>query len=1574
MTFALRSRLALILGLLAALGLYAAAFSAETPLGSLRGRVVARDTGQPLVHIRVLARPKAPQDGQDTDRTFTDREGRFQFPRLPIGEYEVQALTQVYENEPQPATVVEGHTAAVDLQLKPNDPFLNLNIHQHSYTPSEDPRIALHGFRQGGSLRLRLIAVNSDSLVQEQGKEIRSLLDPVSSTGKPGTFKALRRQGLRTVREWTYAPKKTDAEGVFYDRLRLGRLPTGLYLVSARGEKTECLGWVMVTDLALVTKLASHKLLAYAVDLASGKPVPGATVAFLGDTPGSARVTTDSRGLAEARVPGGETVALARRGASLAFVRLYASESDQPERYRAFVYTDRPVYRPGHRVRFKGVVRQLQGPGYGVPSGGRVYVSIRDPQDTHVYDGEVELNAQGSFAGYFMLNPEAASGYYSVYATIAGEQHEGDFVVASYRKPEWRVDVKTPKPRYIRGERVPVTIEATYYFGSPVVNGKVHYTVYRSTYWRWWGDDEELALEDEYHDDYGDVLLEGDLTTDQGGMAAFEFPTKTDAKDDPSADYQYRIEAEVTDYSQRSASGNGRVIVNRGELTLNASAAGSVMAPGDTTPVTVRVLDLEDKPAANLDLAVRAVLQTWDGTKSVEHPFLTQTVKTDAKGEASVPVRVEAPGMVLVYFRATDRRGNPVETSTDVWVTTAEGGDYAQRYADLSVMPDKKLYRTGDTAQVLINTARPGATALVSLEAEGVLDTKLVPLTRKSTVVRFPIRAGYEPNIYVTACFVKDKNFYTNVARLNVNTDAHRLKVTIESDRDAFHPRDAVTYRVRTTDWKGRPVPAEFSFGLVDESVYAIREEPKRGLWETFYPRRSHSVTTEYSFPVVYLGDAAKDGQGAIRKDFPDTAAWEPQLRTDASGQAVVKVRLPDSLTSWRATVVAHTATTEVGRATENVRVFRELTLRLQTPRSLTEGDRLTLSAVAHNFTPAAMDVGVDLKASGLKLEGGTSRKVRIEPGQAQRLTWDAQALTPGKATVTALATGAQYQDGMELTVPVRPFVREKVVYRAGDVTTDLATEEFDVDPGTVGGTVELRAAPTLAGPVLGSLDYLATYPYGCTEQTMSSFLPDVVVGRTLKGLGIQRPELQAKLPAMVQAGLLRLYRYQHEGDGGWGWWEYDETDPWMTAYVIYGLALAKEAGYAVNEHVWENGLRAAKELAKKPDLDLNSALYLAYSLARAGAVAEARPLLARLDERNASPAPQSGKKKPVVHLRSLGYAVLALLATHGSEERRQAEALLDEIWGRARTEDGVTRWNETRDAEDYHVPQDVESTAVLLQAALALNPEDPRIPGVLRWLMLQRHGDRWESTRDTAWILLALTDFLKASGELKPDYRLTVRVNGKEIHTEKITAGDALKEETVVVVPLAGMPARSRVEVRKEGEGTVYYSLKVVQQVRAPSFAAESSPPGLTVRREYFRLETKTDPQGRIVVAPAGGPTRNARVGDRLLVRLTLHTDRPLEYLMLEDPIPAGFEVQDRGQVGLDEWWNWWSHTDVRDDRVSFFIRRLEPLQKGEHRIEYYVRPEMSGSVRLLPAVLSDMYVPSTRASTEDLRLEVGQ
>ena len=285
---------------------------------------------------------------------------------------------------------------------------------------------------------------------------------------------------------------------------------------------------------------------------------------------------------------------------------------------------------------------------------------------------------------------------------------------------------------------------------------------------------------------------------------------------------------------------------------------------------------------------------------------------------------------------------------------------------------------------------------------------------------------------------------------------------------------------------------------------------------------------------------------------------------------------------------------------------------RLVTPRFFTLGDEVTISVLAHNYLKTTKTARLSLEAAGLEVIDGSTREVQIPTGGEAKFDWRVRATTSGEATLTGKALTNEESDAMELTLPIIPYGVKLSQARAGTLSGASGNQEVELTfPGAIepsSRTLELSVTPSVAGAIFGALEYLTSFPYGCTEQTMSSFLPNVIVTQALKSLQLKSKIDPAALQKKVKAGLDRLYDYQHE-DGGWGWWKTDDSHPFMTAYVVAGLTQAQAAGYEVRADAVEKG---AAWLSKRLDVDKNlapdSRAYAVYALYRAATVRERLP------------------------------------------------------------------------------------------------------------------------------------------------------------------------------------------------------------------------------------------------------------------------------------------------------------------------------------------------------------------------------
>ncbi|HTG45377.1 MAG TPA: alpha-2-macroglobulin family protein, partial [Verrucomicrobiae bacterium] len=339
---------------------------------------------------------------------------------------------------------------------------------------------------------------------------------------------------------------------------------------------------------------------------------------------------------------------------------------------------------------------------------------------------------------------------------------------------------------------------------------------------------------------------------------------------------------------------------------------------------------------------------------------------------------------------------------------------------------------------------------------------------------------------------------------------------------------------------------------------------------------------------------AAGEAAIQVRSDFRSALFWTPDLRTDLNGEAELSFTYPDSLTTWKAVARAVTTGTQFGAGTESTRTKQPVIIRLQTPRFLLEGDTVTISAVVNNNTPENLTMNVRLETEGIGQPDNNSQSLWVQAGAEGRVNWTLHPSQAGEIKLKTQVRAGRFADAMERKLTVYEHGLEKFVAVSGKARIGDALARLDLPAERKAGSTSLtiQVTPSLAVAMLEALPYLVAYPYGCTEQTISRFVPAVLTAKTLRELGLNPEDIMGrtfgglssnsiprqggqenlgKLDEITALGLQRLADFQHK-DGGWGWWKEGESDSFMTAYVVWGLALATDAGVLVKQELIERG------------------------------------------------------------------------------------------------------------------------------------------------------------------------------------------------------------------------------------------------------------------------------------------------------------------------------------------------------------------------------------------------------------------
>jgi len=1364
----------------------------------------------------------------------------------------------------------------------------------------------------------------------------------------------------------------------------------GVYLVEATDGRLRAYTVVVITDIAIITKAGQGRLMSFVVDRRSGNPIADIPVRVWIDQKEVASKQTDQQGLVDTAITSAkpENVAVLATSADEFAINTPGAWNlgDDPNRnLKGYTYTDRPVYRPGDTVHFKTIVRAQTPSGYIVPHAEELSLELRDPQSYQVvWTQSIKLSDMGTAYWNYPVPADAHLGSYYLSIRMGERYVEGtNFSVEDYKKPEYAVKVTAQTPRVLQGQTIKATIDARYYFGEPVANAKVKWVVHTSPYWPIGRSEDDDQMEGggggpyDQGDYGGEQEQEKSGTLDANGMLQIEVPTRVDSK---HQDQVYRIEARVTDAGNREISGRGFAIATYGSFFVTAEPNSYVYSKDSTATITVTAQDYDKKP---VQTSFRVEMSLWNWRKGSGPVVTTSQGQTDASGKAQVKLTIPDSGEFRVLVAATTPENREVQATTYLWAPGQSSLWYGTEQERIQIVADKKSYQPGDIAHVLIVTGNAPASVLVTAEGNALYSGQVIKSSGGSITVDVPVKPEYAPNFYVGAVFIRDNKLYEGSKSLSVPPTAHELNVQLVPSKPQYQPGEAASYTIKASDSSGKPVVAEFSLGVVDEAIYAIKPDTAGTILNAFYGRVYSQVSTDSSLSYYFNGQAGKRAmqlaslrsskamaqlkperlvQPKIRKAFPDTAYWVADIRTGSNGQATVKFDYPDAITSWRATTRGVTQDTKVGSAVMNTIVRKNIIVRLVVPRFFRRGDEITLSTIVQNYLPTDKVAQVSMQFVGLQVLEGSQQNVTVPTRGLVKVDYRVRVLDVDSAKVLGKALTDVESDAMELTLPVVPYGVKLAMAKSGSIagagktdTVQQVTFPSGIETGTRKLTISIT--PSIAGSVFAALDYLTSYPYGCTEQTMSSFLPDVLVADALQKLGIQSNIDPVTLHKQVQAGLDRLYMYQHD-DGGWGWWQTDDSAPFMTAYVLAGLSQAKAAGFEVKQDAIDKGrawLLPQFNQSTKARTDLRA--YMAYALVLSGTDSNAQIVDSVWQQRST--------------LTAYGRAVLGLAMLQVNDNR--AKDLTNQLEAAAKQDDSQAWWPSDQNyLMDFYGDTTPESTAYALKLINRTDASSPLVPKAAVYLVSHRsEGYYWDSTEQTAMVIYGLTDYLERTQELKPNYNVDVQVNGKSVATRKFTPADALAPAVAVTVNEAQLSSGGNaVRIAKTGDGRLYWSTRGEYYSSQQKFVNTGSFK-LSTARQYYKL-TSRQKDGRIVYH-LDNLSGAVQVGDTLAVRITVGGSA-WKYLMIEDPIPSGTESISRDDLyELEDqptWWaRWYSDRELRDDRTTFFNFYFP---QGQHEYVYLLKVVNPGIFRVSPTSVQPMYQPEYLSTSDALTVTV--
>lgn len=1283
-----------------------------------------------------------------------------------------------------------------------------------------------------------------------------------------------------------------------------------------------------------------------------------------------------------------------------------------------YLYTDRPIYRPGDTVEIKGIDRVGYDNRWSIANTYNATVEITDSRNDNISTQTVPVSLYGTFNLSIELPKDAPLGRYSI-STFEGY---GWFDVEEYVGAPFKVEVEPEALEYLAGETAKLEVDARYYFDMPVSDGELEYTVLAQDYHFDRYTDEYFMFGSGWYRcywcGYGDEFItRSTVTLDQEGKAQIDLPLTFNTffdSPDKEGSKLFTLIARVTDANGKQVTGQNTIVVHKGEYYLGLKTDRYVATKDEPLGIRVKSVDTQGTPQAVQDLTLQATRVEWvsyrrqevDGGyywHSEEKKTLmeTRTVHTNRTGDATENLTFTEPGVYELTISGKDKRGNTISSVTQLYVS-GHGQAYVRPTNNeaLTVQTDKQSYSTGDEVTVVFESPYTDARALITVERGDIYQYWIQRVTSSIGTQKITIDKTYGPSVYASVLLLgPGPEVKYGVTEIRADVDDFDLTVDVVPSKESYLPGEEVVLTVKTTDHTGTPVPADVSLAIVDMSVLALMGNPKKDPVSFFYDSLPLGISTSHSAKNMLIeqeipsgtkggGGNSEDLENRKRGIFKDTAYWEASVVTDASGNATVRFVLPDNLTTWQIESLGVTQDTKLGVSYTEFTTKKNLMAIPQRPRFIIPGDTMWLGIQVANNTNETITARTHIESPTLHIIDTETKSVRVEANTQKTVYFSTQApqgATKGEHVVTFFAEHESMNDVVEQRIPILEDITYEVTATAG-MTKGSSISESVYIPNYVlenQGELIVRAQPTLVTSLVSAISVMASYPYECTEQIASKLASLATVRRmstlydkevVAKVMGDAFDDTTLSVDDTITKNLPVLLGRQ-AGNGGFSFYNGSPESMYLTVEVITALSTLRDAGYTVPDEVFTRATRyVSNEFAI-------SRQYNSDDLVARIAYAFSSPYVSLEEKKTLVPRVTAIAKNKLTLERlsttALGY--LAIATYDGQYDKNIADTYYRALENRLTLDARGAFVTSGPQATHSWFESNEKNTALFLRAITQRGGEHVALDSMLRWLMISKRAEGdWGSTNATYTVLDTLLRLVEKREENRASYLLELFKDSSSVTTHRVTEQNILDAMTYTF-PLSDFTREKihQITLKKSEDTkpqTVYYDMQLRYAL----------PPDLVPPRdEGFTIERVLTKRG------STDELFEAHVGDIVLGTLEITVPRTSHAVSIESYIPAGFELvnfkfateksrdldyADNGEMyestpevlwyepspGPHAWPT--TYEEVHDDRVFTFT---EEVEAGTYIYEYTLRALIPGTYRHMPAVVQEMYTPEVYGRT---------
>lgn len=1379
---------------------------------------------------------------------------------------------------------------------------------------------------------------------------------------------------------------------------------------------------MLVSNINVTLKTSGKAVFVWAMDLRTQTPVADAAVTFY-DSTGNALTNgrTDANGLWQGELPAApkdQLYAVISQPGDDLFGMSMADWNQEISPWNfgfswgggvpsknVYLYTERPIYRPGDVVHYRGVVRQAYNGRYSDAGLGSLSASLMASGST-LSEAQVQVSAYGTFHGEFTLPAGAVPGGYSINVSTGDQGSDTGiyFDVADYRKPEINLSVTVSPSPALSGQTLTGKVAASYFFGAPVPDLPFEWHLYKNLshfdipeystglyHTSWYSSDQGA---------FGGQVADGKGRT--GADGTFNIPLENIKVDDTS---EMVLEITASETGGLGVSARQNFSMHPANFYIGIRPDAWFGQAGKELGFGIKTVDWDQKAVSGKALNASFQKVTWErGEDAYGYSFTptytpveSKSITVDADGKAHAGFTPAEAGTYMLEVS-----GEAAKSQVLIWVGGKQNAAWPNLpYQHLELTADKAQYQPGDTAGVFVpNPFGAPAPALVTTERSSVLTSQVINIPAEGYTFSLPLSDDQAPNTYLSVTLLgPNTEFRQGYVNLKVTPSAFKLNVDLKATPEKAKPGDKVTVDLSVTDSKGQPVQGEFSMAAVDLAVLALADPNSQDIVPAYYDIQPLGVSTSLTDAVssrLAVPDVGGKGGGGgdgetltLREKFPDTAYWQADIVTDAQGKAQISFTLPDSLTTWQVESRGLTKDTKVGQARVRVVTSKDLLIRPQTPRFLVVGDHVELAAIVNNTTSSALDASVSLQANGFSLDDPATaeQKVNVPAGGRVRVAWSGLVQAGDAVDAIFSVKAGNLQDASRPNdgpIPVLHYTAPQTFSTAGILADAAARQEIIGVPKSfqpLGGKLDIELSPSLAAVILSSLQAQKSGPdelNWSNELIASDFLSNLVTYQTLKDSGLSDPTLATTLATSVRDDVHHLLANQNSTDNGWAWTtEYSApSDPYLTAYILFALNQVSKTDLQIDvSSALQRGhdyLMAAPPLDGQSDLTqawaLNRAVFMEYVLQQTGGANQAYINTIYASRDQLDPWAKT----------LLAETLLGISPT----DARGSELISSLQTGAIRSATGA-HWESA--ANDWRNPgSPLFSTAVVVYSLAQHDAANPLLADAVRYLAAQRGATSfWGSPYETTWVILALNQYMKATGELQGNFNFSAALNGTSI-----VKGNAAGPQNLVPVtasaPLTQMylnAANSLLVSRDAGPGKLYY--RAALTVDQPVEKVQPVSRGIDVSRQFLACNGKD-------CQPVTSYQMLPDASGRVKVQLTVTLPNDAYYVMVQDFIPAGADILDSSlktsqqgqqnesvQVQYDnadpfsEGWGWWyfNAPKIYSDHILW---SADYLPAGTYVLTYTIIPSLPGQYHVLPAHAWQAYFPEVQGTSAGTMFEI--